>query len=531
MVWRAQWDATREHRWKRTLIQYNLDDCRALQVVTNCIYAIAAGSSSDGPDKRLLVGQLPVSSVKELDRLASRRKWGTINFVYPEYAYLNACAYFNYQRQRVYARSIKTWRKRTVPIRKRNRHLRTTRRVLAIETRCEHCKDTAVATIDKHPISRRSPRVKRAFDLIAAQQGVKLCVIESRSKVHQCQNCGHVYVPRRHSRLAKYFHGIQSFAMYLHVAHGLSFGTARELIEVFFDLPIQKSYLHRFQKLMCDYYEQTYQQSLRRLIGGRLLHVDETQVRLKGSRGYVWAFTNLEEVIFMFRPNREGDFLRDLLKPFQGVLVSDFYGAYDSLDCPQQKCLIHLIRDMNDELLSNPFERDLQQITEPFGALLRPIVETIGKHGMKRWYLRRFNRDIEDYFRKVEAMPLQSDAAIALRARLLKYRDKLFTFVNYDGVPWNNNNAENAIKRFALYRARVPGMLKESGLRDYLTLLSICHTCRFKGISFWKFLLSRDQDLGGYVERKRNRRQQTPVETYPDGYVTPFDKIRKVETN
>jgi hypothetical protein len=39
-----------------------------------------------------------------------------------------------------------------------------------------------------------------------------------------------------------------------------------------------------------------------------------------------------------------------VLKDFRGVLVSDFYAAYDSLTCEQQKCLIHLIRDMNTDL-------------------------------------------------------------------------------------------------------------------------------------------------------------------------------------
>src|SRR5262245_18365570 len=73
----------------------------------------------------------------------------------------------------------------------------------------------------------------------------------------------------------------------------------------------------------------------------------------------------------------EGDFLLDLHKGFRGVLVTDFYAAYDSLDCAQQKCLIHLMRDMNQELLSNPFDQDLQSITGPFGTLLREIVATI----------------------------------------------------------------------------------------------------------------------------------------------------------
>ena len=56
----------------------------------------------------------------------------------------------------------------------------------------------------------------------------------------------------------------------------------------------------------------------------------------------------------MYRPTREGDFLRTMLKDFHGVLVSDFYAAYDSIECPQQKCLIHLMRDINQELLNNP---------------------------------------------------------------------------------------------------------------------------------------------------------------------------------
>ena len=87
----------------------------------------------------------------------------------------------------------------------------------------------------------------------------------------------------------------------------------------------------------------------------------------------------------------------------------------------------------------------------------------------------------------------RSDAAEALRTRLLKYRDKLFTFLRHDGVPWNNNNAENAIRQFAYYREETPGVLTETGLRAYLMLLSIYQTCRYKGISFLRFLLSRDR--------------------------------------
>src|SRR5207237_1171920 len=115
----------------------------------------------------------------------------------------------------------------------------------------------------------------------------------------------------------------------------------------------------------------------------------ETEVYLKGGKGYVWVFSGLEGVVFMYRPTREGDFLHPLLKDFHGVLVTDFYAAYDSINCPQQKCLIHFMRDMNQDLLSNPYDEELRALTGPFGLLLRDVVNTIDRHGLKRRFLAR----------------------------------------------------------------------------------------------------------------------------------------------
>jgi hypothetical protein len=47
--------------------------------------------------------------------------------------------------------------------------------------------------------------------------------------------------------------------------------------------------------------------------------------------------------------------MQKLLHGYGGVLVSDFYGGYDSFTCRQQKCLVHLIRDLNDDLWKHPF--------------------------------------------------------------------------------------------------------------------------------------------------------------------------------
>jgi hypothetical protein len=96
-----------------------------------------------------------------------------------------------------------------------------------------------------------------------------------------------------------------------------------------------------------------------------------------------------------------------------------------------------------------------------------------------------------------------SEFARHYQQRLLKYRDKLFTFLDHDGVPWNNNTAENAVKRFVSRRKVMGTPFTESGIRDYLLLLSLSQTLRYRNASFWKFLLSGETDIDAFTTKRR----------------------------
>ena len=103
-----------------------------------------------------------------------------------------------------------------------------------------------------------------------------------------------------------------------------------------------------------------------------------------------------------------------------------------------------------------------------------------------------------------------SDAAGKWQQRFAKSRQELFEFLRHDGVPWNNNNAERAVKGFAQYRAISEGVMTERCLNDYLVLLSIEQTCRYREVSFLRFLLSGEKDLDRYGERGRETRRHSP---------------------
>jgi Transposase IS66 family len=313
-----------------------------------------------------------------------------------------------------------------------------------------------------------------------------------------------------------------SWAMHGHVAHRLSGATLASLVREYFGLAVSDVEILAFKELLAKYYRTTYANLMAKVCSGPVLYVDETEVRLRTGKGYVWVFAGAEDVAYVLRPNREGGFLKELLKDFNGVLVSDFYGAYDAMVCPQQKCLIHLIRDLNQMLLANPFNTEVQAATKEFGGLLRQIVATIDDHGLRRHYLRRNRADVDRYFDALEASSPKSEAAQAIRDRLLRYREKLFTFLDYDDVAWNNNQAENAIKQFAYFREGRTGTMREPGLRDYLTLLSLYQTCRYRGVEFLRFLLCGERDIEAFANSKGQTRRMPAFPIYPTGVTSPF---------
>lgn len=222
----------------------------------------------------------------------------------------------------------------------------------------------------------------------------------------------------------------------------------------------------------------------------------------------------LDRVYYLYRPTRETEFLREMLAPFRGVLVSDFYTGYDSLPCEQQKCLVHLVRDIDDDLLRNPLDEELKCLAKAFGRLLRPIVSTIDRFGLRCRHLKKHKRDVNRFIADEVAGEFTSELANKYGKRFKKYGSRLFTFLDHDGVPWNNNNAEHAIKRFVKHRRDTDGRYSEKTLKDYLVLASVFETCEFNHVNVLKFLLSKERTAEGLLRMAgRRARVSMPSES------------------
>jgi len=272
---------------------------------------------------------------------------------------------------------------------------------------------------------------------------------------------------------------------------------------------INEDGLYRLKRNVVYLYQSLYAEILESILTDLVIHIDETTVRLRHQKGYVWVMTSMDKVYYFYKPSREGAFLKDMLGKFSGVLVSDFYTAYDSLKCEQQKCLVHLVRDIDDDLLKHPLDMELKGMAQQLGTVLRAIIETVDRRGLQSRYLHKHKQAVGRFLESVASNELSSPVAGRYRKRFQKSGKKMFTFLDHDGVPWNNNNAEHAIKRFAKYRRDADGRFTERTVQEYLVLATVLETCEFNNLNVLKFLLSKETTFEGLLRmagRKRSSR-------------------------
>jgi hypothetical protein len=348
-------------------------------------------------------------------------------------------------------------------------------------------------------------RSRTVQDLIFGKDSIKRRIIRYVAQTYCCRSCRYEYgVNELRSAWSKL--GLEHSCLFhlprCGAAHSAAHSAAQH--EQTIRLPFGTKFIEPVQSQgFRNLLGNTKAKILDRIISGSLIHANETRANIKGQSAYVWVLTSLTEVVYILTESREGEIVQQLLKSFKGVLVSDFYAAYESIECPQQKCLIHLMRDLNDEMLNNPFDQEAKLIGVRFAALLRPIVETIDRRGLKAHFLRKHLREVERFYGFLDGSELNSDVASKLKQRFNKNRDKLFTFLRYDGVPWNNNNAEHAVKAFAGLRDVIAGSSTKKGIDEYVTLLSISETCKYRGIDFLDFLRSGERDVATFALNHR----------------------------
>jgi predicted RecB family nuclease len=502
IIWRTEWEAQHELDLKTKLVAYNRTDCLLLNRLSD--FMVRQTTADDSKETGTKVSHTQES-------IGDRPYWrmfGPKMYAHEELEQINKRAYFDYQREKVLVRTHRHFK----TVNKRHRKLRRTsfrpNEIIRIEfKRCPKCGSKRIQSLKEMS--------HFLLDLKFSRTGVRKWVNDSRSFRYHCHKCGGTFSSEdRLPNPQRYGHGLLSWSLYWNIECGLNMSRVVKSLGDVFGIYIDPCALYRPRGYIARLYKPLYAEILMEILREPVIHIDETTVRLsKGINGYVWVLTSTDKVYYFYRPSREGSFLEEMLSPFAGVLVSDFYTAYDSLPCEQQKCLAHLVRDIDDDLLKNPLDVEFKAIATDFGSLLKMIVQTVDRYGLKKRHLRKHRREVIRFLNSVASRKLLSELSVSYQKRFQKSGSKMFTFLDREGVPWNNNNAEHAIKRFAKHRRNFNGKFTEASLKEYLVMASVLETCEFNNVSVLDFLLSKETTLSGLFRmagRKTEASSDTP---------------------
>ena len=108
--------------------------------------------------------------------------------------------------------------------------------------------------------------------------------------------------------------------------------------------------------------QEEYNQLQQEIRASPVVYGDETGWREDGRNGYLWSFSNPEVRYFLRRGSRGSKVVAEVLgDEFDGVLVSDFYGAYNVHQGLHQRCWTHLLRDIHQLKEKYPQHQGLAQ--------------------------------------------------------------------------------------------------------------------------------------------------------------------------
>ena len=239
------------------------------------------------------------------------------------------------------------------------------------------------------------------FDLVFTTNGIKKQVTQYIGKKGHCYICQHSFNPPQIRKLGTgimYGHGFIAWVSYHRLVMRLPFNKIVQLVEDSFGERVNESTIQSLIVRLSSFYIDTEQMLLKKILKSPFVHMDETTINIEGTSQYVWVITDGTHVIFKLSENREATIAHELLSGYSGVLCSDFYGGYDSVPCVQQKCWVHLIRDLNENLRKSPFDTEYEKFVCAVGELITPIIQDVEKYGLKTRHLHKFKVNVDRFY-------------------------------------------------------------------------------------------------------------------------------------
>jgi len=310
-----------------------------------------------------------------------------------------------------------------------------------------------------------------------------------------CPVCDEIVTAPMTDALPKSQLGLNTLVIsaWLHYFLGITLGSLINFFGITSLITISKGYLshawNRLAEILKPYYEEIKQQAR----DSAVLNVDESGWRNNGVTDWLWCFTNKILVFFTIEKSRGSPVLFEILGGlFNGVLICDFYGAYNQIVAlAKQRCIVHLLREIKKVSQRNStaqwvnFAGDVKRLFKS-AVLLGKDRDKLSEQQYESKKRRLHKRLINLYSASYE----DKDCQRLAKRWLYKYRNELFTFLDYPDVDSDNNHAERGIRRPVTMRKNSYGNRSDRGVETQAIMMSIFATLKMRGINPVEFVIN-----------------------------------------
>lgn len=341
------------------------------------------------------------------------------------------------------------------------------------EHRLEHCPDCG------GELNKRSENRERIIEDIPE---VKVEVVKHIIYRDYCPNCKKKVEPKIKDALPNAAIGNRLVVLcaWLHYALGNTISQIVDVMNFHLQFEITAGGLvdiwHRLAEILYSWYEQICEE----INETCTLHADETGWRVNGKTHWLWCFTSKQSTVFWVDRSRGSPVVQEFLKEeFDGVLVSDFWFAYNVLSCAKQKCLAHLLRELERTTKINRANDDWLAFCKKLKRLLRDSISLRKcKDELDEEIYTRRRQRIGERLSELTRRNWQSNHSKRLVKRLRRHDNEIFTFLDNAEVPFDNNFGERSIRFAVIMRKNSYNNRSRRGALTQSVLMSVFFTIK-----------------------------------------------------
>jgi transposase len=254
---------------------------------------------------------------------------------------------------------------------------------------------------------------------------------------------------------------------------------AAQFLGMILNQPASSGWMVALQNRAAEAVAPAYDELAGQLAAQPALHIDESPTKEGSDKAWVWTFVAEAFTFFACRTSRAAEVATQLLgAAFAGVVHCDrarMYWTFDRL----QWCWAHLKRDFQ-ALIDSPCPTkrrlgwDLMRPTKEMFVLWQKVRDgTLTR--------RHFQQQMQPIRAQVESLLLRGYFNARVRGfctELYDYRERLWLFVDVEGIEPTNNAAEQALRHAVIWRKLSFGTQSASGSRFVERMLTVIETCR-----------------------------------------------------